>query len=249
MTRFGSTAVLAAALMIACAGSQSVPATARPSSQELTYEMSTQGGGQPEGLLVALHYSGGTPDFWNEYVQDWGAPVRVLLPQGPLPRREGYTWFPPDHEKKDAAGKLADLEQMGARVADLIRAVRSQHPEIRRVAVTGFSYGGDLAWLLAIRYPDLVDFAVPMGSRMLGDTTQPLPSTSRVRVLQGEADAIIDVKQTSARVDALKAQGVPIDMIVYPGLGHDVSPALIEDWRVFLRQALNGQAVPPALAP
>ena len=247
MTRFGSTAVLAA-LMIACAGSRSAPATARPPSQELTYEMSTQGGGHPEGLLVALHYSGGTPDFWNEYVQDWGAPVRVLLPQGPLPRREGYTWFPPDHEK-DAAGKLADLEQMGARVADLIRAVRSKHPEIRRVVVTGFSYGGDLAWLLAIRYPDLVDFAVPMGSRMLGDTPQPLPSTSRVRVLQGEADAIIDVKQTSARVDALKAQGVPIDMIVYPGLGHDVSTALIEDWRAFLRQALNGQAVPPASAP
>ncbi|MCP3138080.1 alpha/beta hydrolase [Pyxidicoccus xibeiensis] len=207
--------------------------------------MSTQGDARPEALLVALHSSGGTPAFWREYVQDWGAPVRVLLPQGPLPRREGYTWFHPDHEQKAAAGKLADLEQMGARVADLIRGVRRTHPELRRVAVTGFSYGGDLAWWLAIRYPDLVDFAVPMGSRLLGDTSQPLPATSHVRVLHGEADAIIDARQTSARVEALKAQGLPIDMMSYPGLGHDVSPALIEDWRAFLRQALSGQAVPP----
>jgi phospholipase/carboxylesterase len=251
MKRLGTAAVLvAAALWMGCAGSRASSATAGPSSEGLTYEMSTQGGAQPEGLLVALHYSGGTPSFWNEYVQDWGAPVRVLLPQGPLPRREGYTWFPREHEQKDAAGKLADVEQMGARVADLIRDVRSKHPEIRRVAVTGFSYGGDLAWWLAIRYPDLVDFAVPMGSRMLGDATRPLPATSHVRVLHGEADAIIDVQQTSARVEALKAQGVPIDMVTYPGLGHDVSPALIEDWRTFLREALTGglPAAPPAPA-
>lgn len=244
MKRFNSAALLAAVLMMACAGSQPTPAKAG-TSQELTYELSTLGGERPEGLLVALHYSGSTPAFWHEYVRDWGAPVRVLLPQGPLPRREGYTWFPPDHMQKDPAGKLADLEQMGARVADLIRDVRRKHPEIRRVAVTGFSYGGDLAWWLAIRYPDLVDFAVPMGSRLLGDTPQPLPATSHVRVLQGEADAIIDVQQTSARVEALKAQGIPIDLRTYPGLGHDVSPALIEDWRAFLRQALSGQAVPP----
>jgi len=45
------------------------------------------------------------------------------------------------------------------------------------------AYGGDLAWLLAARHPDLVD-------------------------------------------------------VVYPGLGHDMSPALIADWRALLHATL-----------
>lgn len=221
-------------LALACAGPRMASA-----SPPLLHETYTLGGEKPEALLVALHYSGGTPAFWKEYLQDWGAPVRVLLPQGPLPRRDGFTWFAPEHEQKDEAAKVADVEQMAARIADLIREVRRQHPEIRRVGVTGFSYGGDLAWLLAIRYPDLVDLSVPMGTRLLGDPTQALPSTSHVRVLQGEADAIIDARKTAARVEALKTQGVPIDMRTYPGLGHDVSPELIHDWRELLRQGLT----------
>jgi phospholipase/carboxylesterase len=230
-------------LSMACAGARAP--SAADTSQQLTHETYPLGGDQPEALLVALHYSGGTPAFWKEYVQDWGAPVRVLLPQGPFPRREGFSWFVPEHEKKNESAKLAEVEQMAARIADLIREVRRAHPEIRRVGVTGFSYGGDLAWLLAIRYPELVDVAVPMGSRLLGDPTQALPATSRVRVLQGEADAIIDARQTAARVEALKARGVPIDMLTYPGLGHDVSPHLIEDWRTFLRQELSGASASP----
>lgn len=240
MNRFGIAASVSMMLSLGCAGSPHVRAEAAATSQQLVHELYTEGGTQPEALLVALHYSGGTPAFWHEYLKDWGAPVRVLLPQGPRPRREGFTWFPIDHEQKDAAGKLADVEKMAENVAGLIRDVRRAHPEIRRVAVTGFSYGGDLAWLLAIRYPELVDVAVPMGSRLLGDPAQPLPGTSRVRVLQGEADAIIDARQTAARVEALKSGGVPIDMVTYPGLGHDVSPELIEEWRAFLRQGLSG---------
>jgi phospholipase/carboxylesterase len=232
-------------LSLACAGPRA-GATAEDTSRQLVHETYTLGGEQPEALLVALHYSGGTPAFWNEYVKDWGAPVRVLLPQGPLRRREGFTWFAPGHEEKDEAAKLADVEQMAVRVADLIREVRRAHPELRRVGVTGFSYGGDLAWFLAIRYPELVDVAVPMGSRLLGDPMRALPATSRVRVLQGEADAIIDAQKTAARVEALKAGGVPIDLRTYPGLGHDVSPELIEDWRAFLRQELSGTAAGPS---
>jgi hypothetical protein len=38
--------------------------------------------------------------------------------------------------------------------------------------------------------PLWVAFAVPMGSRLLGDASQPLPATSHVRVLHGEAAAI-----------------------------------------------------------
>ncbi|WP_164011989.1 alpha/beta hydrolase [Pyxidicoccus trucidator] len=242
MKRSGIAALLVlTALCMGCAGTRPGPEAAA-ASQALKHETYTLGGKQPDAMLVALHYSGATPAFWHEFLKDWGAPVRVLLPQGPNPRREGFTWVPTDHEQKDEAAKTADLEQMAERVAQLIREARRAHPELRRVAVTGFSYGGDLAWLLAIRYPDLVDAAAPMGSRLLGEPAQALPDTRRVLVLHGEADAIIDFQKTVARVEALKARGVPIELRGYPDLGHDMSPQLIEDWRTFLRQQLSGTA-------
>ena len=234
--------VLAATLAMtaACSGAAPPGSELAPAPEpELAAEAYTIGEGKPTGLLVALHYASGTPAMWNELVSGWGVPLRVLALQGPVPhRRGGYTWFPADHEQKDAAGKLADVERVVEKVARSIRTIRAVHPEITRVAVTGFSYGGDLAWLLAIRHPELVDAAVPMGSRLLGDPAGAGPARVPVRVLQGESDAIIDARQTAARVEALRARGVPIELTVYPGLGHDLSPALIADWRAYLRDAL-----------
>jgi phospholipase/carboxylesterase len=240
--------VVLAALLVACAGEASrspVAPAAASSSPELVHTTYTIGGDAPEGLLVALHYSSGTPHFWDPLVKDWGAPVRVLLPQGPYPHEEeGFTWFPADHEAKDVAGKTADVARVADRVAALVRAVRQAHPEIRRVAVTGFSYGGDLAWMLVLRHPDLVDVAVPMGTRLLGDPIGPWPAGHPVRVLQGETDAIIDARATAARVADLAGRGVAIDATTYPGLGHDLSRALLADWRAYLRQSLATAGTP-----
>lgn len=209
-------------------GSQRAPLAAR------TY---TLGGDAPASLLVALHYSSATPAMWDPLVASWGAPLRVVFPQGPVTHhREGFTWFARAHEQKTAVEQLADVEAMAARVAAMIRDVRAAHPEIRRVAVTGFSYGGDVAYLLALRYPDLVDVAVPMGSRLLGD---PEGRARPVHVLHGEADKIIDARAVAARVAILRARGVPIDLTTYPGLGHDLSDALIADWRAKLHAALE----------
>lgn len=230
------------ALCLACAHPPQAPREAPAAAPALTYETYTVGAGEPEAMLVALHYSGSTPGFWRPLLEDWRTPTRVVLPRGPHPRREGFTWFAAGHEQKATEEKTADVEQMAARLAELIRELRAEHPRIRRVAVTGFSYGGDLAWALALRHPEQVDVAVPMGSRLLGAPTPGAPATRRVWVLQGEVDPIITAPQTAARVDALKAAGVPIDVKVYPGLGHDFSPQLIEDWRTFLQQQLRTEA-------
>lgn len=197
----------------------------------------TIGGDAPTSLLVALHYSSATPAMWDPLVANWGRPLRVMFPRGPIVHhREGFTWFARAHEQKDAAGKRADIEAMTDVVADAIRRERAAHPEIRRVAVTGFSYGGDIAFLLALRYPELVDVAIPMGSRLVGEPTG--KRTSRIHVLQGEVDNIIDARATAARVAELQARGIAIDVTIYPQLGHDISPALIADWRAKLDAAL-----------
>ncbi|MCY1035897.1 prolyl oligopeptidase family serine peptidase [Corallococcus sp. BB11-1] len=230
--------ILLTLLEASCATTLPGPGAAN-TAPPLSYETYALGAEKPEALLVALHSSGSTPESWDASVKALDIAVRVVLPRGSRPRREGFTWFPVDHEKKDGVGKTADVERVAAQLADLIREVRRAHPEIRRVAVTGFSYGGDLAWMLALRHPELVEVAVPMGTRLLGEPARSLPPAHRVLVLQGEEDAIIPVQQTLARVADLKAVGVPIDVRTYPGVGHDAAPPLVEDWRVFLRQVLQ----------
>ncbi|MCY1043297.1 prolyl oligopeptidase family serine peptidase [Corallococcus sp. bb12-1] len=236
--------ILLSLLATACA--TSLPGPASPgASPPLFYKTYTLGAEKPEALLVALHYSGSTPDFWDEHVTTLDTAVRVVLPRGARPHRAGFTWFPVEHEKRDSARKTAEVERVATQLADIVREVRRAHPEIRRVAVTGFSYGGDLAWMLALRHPELVDVAVPMGTRLLGEPARSLPPSHQVLVLQGEDDSIIPLQQTLARVAHLKAVGVPIDVRTYPGVGHDVSPLLLEDWRGFLRQALQETGAAP----
>ncbi|RKH28319.1 phospholipase [Corallococcus praedator] len=236
--------VLLTLLETACASALPGPSSAN-TAKPLTYKTYTLGAERPEALLVALHASGSTPESWDEQVQSLGIPVRVVLPRGSRPRREGFTWFPVEHEQQDGPRKTADVERVALQLADLIREARREHPEIRRVAVTGFSYGGDLAWMLVVRHPELVDVAVPMGTRLLGTPAKSLPPGHQVLVLQGEDDPIIPVQQTLARVADLKAVGVPIDVRTYAGVGHDVSLQLVEDWRAFLRQALQSSGSSP----
>jgi phospholipase/carboxylesterase len=230
--------VLLPGLCLGCAHAPQEHGAGSAAPAALAYEDYTLGGDEPGALLVALHYSGSSPAFWKELLQGWETPTRVVLPRGPRPHREGFTWFPADHEQKTAVDKAADVERMAERIAQLVREVRAAHPGIRRVAVTGFSYGGDLAWVLALRHPELFDAAVPMGSRLLGEPEAGGPPASRVWVLQGGADPIVPAQHTVERVAALKAAGVPIDVRVYPGLGHDFSPQLVADWRAFLQQQL-----------
>jgi phospholipase/carboxylesterase len=226
-----------AVLIAVAACASSVPSAAPREDGSLVVRSYTIEGDAPAALLVALHYSSGAPSMWDELVAGWGAALRVAFPRGPFAhRRTGYTWFAPDHEQKDDAGKLADVERVTERVARTIRDLRAAHPEIRRVAVTGFSYGGDIAWMLAIRHPDLVDLAIPMGSRLLGE---PTGASANVHVLHGDADPIIDARTIAARVAALAQRGVPITLTMYPGLGHDISPALIADWRARLHAVLD----------
>jgi hypothetical protein len=54
----------------------------------------------------------------------------------------------------------------------------------------GLSYGGDLAWLLAVHYPELVDAAVPMGTGCLGMPSARFARPCGCGCCRGETDAI-----------------------------------------------------------
>jgi phospholipase/carboxylesterase len=85
-----------------------------------------------------------------------------------------------------------------------------------------------------------------MGTRLLGDPAGAPSKTPPVHVLQGEVDAIIDARRTTERIDERRARGVPIDLVVYPGLGHDMSPALLADWRALLHAGLDDATAAPS---
>lgn len=183
--------------------------------------------------LIALHWSGSTPGELAAALEPLVAdlPVRLVLPRGTLPRRDGWSWFPPGYyTDPDARAELL------AATADRLAAELPDEP----VVVTGLSQGGDLSFALAARHPDRVRAALPL----LGLFPEPLWPADGGRVppihaFHGEDDAQVPIATARATAAGLAARGVPVTLHTYPGADHDFPPAMRADWRDALARILQ----------
>lgn len=133
-----------------------------------------------------------------EVIARRGGPMRVVVPQ-----------CPPDARWTERVDDLA-------RLLDTLRA--------DRVAVTGFSMGGQGVWAFAVRHPDRVSRLAPVAGRRLPDVAvrQFAARVPRVRlwVFHGSADESVPVAESDAIVDALRTSGRRVTYTRYEGLGH-----------------------------
>ena len=114
---------------------------------------------------------------------------------------------------------LADLDAAGERY----RIDRS------RVALAGFSLGGDLAWAIALRHPDRVHGAIVMASRAsyrptldgVGDLER---RGARFFLTMGGRDSGTRRRMARAAADQLDRWGVAHRFEVIPRLGHGPAP-------------------------
>jgi len=101
-----------------------------------------------------------------------------------------------------------------------------------RVCATGLSLGGHGVWDWATAYPqDLAAIAPVCGFGEPEDVCRlrQVP----VRAYHGAADSVVPLARQQECVDALRACGGSVELIVYPGVGHDAwnpaydDPALV----------------------
>jgi len=201
-------------------------------------------------LLVVLHYSGGTP---AEAIADYGdlrGPVRIVAVRGTHRKRGGYSYFPADYYSLPADRQHDIARRTVAEIAVLLGSLAEAHGV--KPVVTGISQGGDIAFLAAVYHPDLVLAAFPFAATIPpGIVAHAIrPGGPPVYMYQGEADPIVDVATTRRRLAELEGR-IQVRLETFPGLGHDISPAMKASYskrldRVLGSRRLEGRGPSPA---
>lgn len=179
--------------------------------------------GQGGPRVVVLHGYGATPEGILGLMDSYGGDARLLAPQAPTPAHDGWSWFPlsadvggPDGLGPGIAAAADDL------AAWLVQeGVGPAEPAI----VTGFSQGGMLSFALAVRHPELVALAVPLGGMLPPDLLPagpPPPGAPRIRAWHGGADRRVPTALARRTVAALAAAGWDAQLETIDGAGHTV---------------------------
>ncbi|MGY2048163.1 dienelactone hydrolase family protein [Methylobacterium sp. JK268] len=129
---------------------------------------------------------------------------------------------------RDVVAKVPDAQVMGDLDATVAFAKASGHGDTARLGITGFCWGGRIAWLYAEHNPTL-KAAVAWYGRLAGDTTPLQPKNpadlvaelkAPVLGLYGGADQGIPVATVDAMRQACAQAGKTCDLVVYPDTPH-----------------------------
>jgi len=191
-------------------------------------------------LLVLLHGHGMDERMGLDRYGRLPPELVLASVRGPMQVRSGYGWFP-----LDASLRLEQVDQAAHAVLGWVEA-QQRHPS---VGVLGFSQGSSIGLQCMRLAPELFaygvvlsGFAVPTtlpGDAVLARRRPPVFSG------RGDADALVPAPLVGL-TDSWLAIHTDLTSRTYPGLGHDVSPAEVEDLAAFLRQQVAPGAAPTA---
>lgn len=217
---------------LACRSAE--PGASSRAEARLEYvEVLTAGARSEETLpmIVVIHGLGDEPARIAEIFGTLKVPARLILPRGPDPWGDGYSWFPvvPAHGAKSVRG--SDLARSAARIASLVDELVKTKATRGRPFVTGFSQGGMLTFVLATHHGDRFARALPIAGWMPEDLW-PAPEEAKratpMLALHGELDPIVPFAATKGMVGALAERGAKIELFSEPGVRHTISPKMAE---------------------
>jgi phospholipase/carboxylesterase len=191
-------------------------------------------------MVIGLHYSSARPEVMTEYFDQIDFPVRIVLPQGPYPRRGGYTWIPDTSDPNAQSKAIFAVEES---LSAFVTAVRDSHPTLGKPIVMGISYGGDLSLLLALRHPAQIRAAFPVAARLLPEWMPRVnscqPACPFIHAMHGDRDQTVPVGPTQRAITRLQRLGFDAEIKVYPGVAHDLDARQERDLIRSLRRLLN----------
>ena len=157
----------------------------------------------------------------------------------------------------EVVSKVPDAQVMSDLDAAVAWARQVEQGRRRKLAITGFCWGGRITWLYAAHNPDL-KAGVAWYGRLKGQATELQPKypfdvvadiNAPVLGLYGGKDQGIPLDDVEAMRAALKAAGKPSEIVVFPEAGH----AFFADYRPSYQRGRCGSGlggvpclVPPA---
>jgi phospholipase/carboxylesterase len=201
-----------------------------PAGEDLgRFERVTGGAGHGDTLplVIALHGLGDRPDRFSHLFDALPMGARVVAVQAFEPHGQGYSWFAmgPDNDRGAAIAGAAD------RLAGWIDAATRRYPTRGKPVVTGFSQGGMLSFAIAVRHPDLVGGAIPLGGLLPPNVwpaerpSGPLPA---IRALHGAADDRVPLADAERTASKLREMGWDAQVEAFDGVGHSLSAPMRE---------------------
>lgn len=186
---------------------------------------------KPAPVIVALHsYGGNATSFarvWRSLAEEVDA--ILVVPQG-LGRLGGgrFHW-----------GKVEEGEFLVLRAIE--KAKKKYNVNGDRIILTGFSQGGSMAFLIALRQPKLIAGVIPVAAYYDEDVSPipvgPATPLPRFFILNGAEDR--DASNNRHAANLLKASGAATRINIYEGVGHSFPPNRDEVLREALRFLLD----------
>ncbi|HEX2732993.1 MAG TPA: dienelactone hydrolase family protein [Polyangiaceae bacterium] len=231
------------------------PAAARPTQKQgpLEYVLFTTqdaSDAAPLPWLVAMHGLGDRPESFGNSLAKLPLAAHIYLLRAPITYGHGFDWF--GVRLTDDPVRLATaIDAATAKVAELIAQLAQAPANLGKPGATGFSQGGILSYSLAVRYPERIAFAAPVGG-WLPPASWPRAKpelTVPIFAFHGANDERLPLADTQRVWDALSAVGISVEQHVYPGLGHGMSRQLVDEWYTSLAQGLTDAPTKPATIP
>jgi phospholipase/carboxylesterase len=192
-------------------------------------------------VLIALHYSSSSTAEVFQFYDSIGTDMRIILPRGNYRKRQGHSWFPPDHYSKDSTTQIETTRHTVDSVAAFIRELYQKYPV--KPVVSGLSQGGDISLLLALRYPQLLKASLPMLGFVHREAYTFLKKSSTatipIHLVHGEADKIVSINYVRKQTKYLQKIFKEITFSSYAGVEHDVTPAMERDYNTKLQAWLK----------
>ncbi len=205
---------------------------------ELTAEtFGPAAGGAPRALVVICHGLGANGADLIPLARVWSEILPQALfvaPDGPetcdlVPVDEGLDarqWFSLRDWRPAAmaAGARAARPALDKFIDEML-AAHSIAPE--NYAIAGFSQGAMMALFTGLRRATQPRTILAYAGVLLGADTLAGEIANRAPVLlaHGESDTVVSVEFSRMAAETLRRQRVPVEMLIEPGLGHDISAA------------------------
>lgn len=212
------------------------PVVDDPKAGDVHYVELVLGGAAADATLpmvVAIHGLGDDPRNFGHLFESFSSPVRLILPRGLDPREAGgYSWFPLRARDPDVAGLSQGIAQAADQLAVAIDTLARTRPTAGKPIVTGFSQGGMLSFAIAVRHPESISLALPIGGWLpppLWPTVAAGAKAPHIVAFHGTDDGAVKFEPTERAVDELRKHGWPVELHAYPGVGHVITPEIHRD--------------------
>ncbi|MDD2511737.1 MAG: alpha/beta hydrolase-fold protein [Proteiniphilum sp.] len=149
-------------------------------------------------------------------------PCFALFPQCPADLYWPTPQSPDSFNEGNPFPLNAEISKPLALTKELLDKIIHIYPVDRdRIYIMGLSMGGMGTFDMVCRFPELFAAAIPICGGIHTDRLHNLNTKTAFRIFHGDADSVVPVRFSRAAYLKLKAEGIHVEYVEFPGVNHN----------------------------